>query len=76
MTEYNCNCLPGYEGKQCEITINYCTNVTCENRAICTQQYLNYTCNCLAGFSGRHCEITETSAVIRGYVVKSIGLFF
>ena len=71
LTNYTCNCHPGYEGKQCERMIDFCGNVTCENRGICSRELLNYTCNCLAGFYGRHCETTETGNVVRGYVRKS-----
>jgi Notch-like protein len=70
-TEFECHCDLGYEGEQCEKTVNFCANVICQNRGVCFQQFLNYTCNCLLGFNGRHCEITETSTVVRGYVTKS-----
>ena len=75
-TEFKCKCDRGYEGKRCEKTVDFCANVTCQNRGVCSQQFLNYTCNCLAGFNGRHCEITERSAVIRGYVTKSNFFIF
>jgi len=70
-TEFECHCDHGYDGERCEKTVNFCVNVTCQNRGVCFQQFLNYTCNCLSGFNGRHCEITETSTVVRGYVTKS-----
>ncbi len=71
MTNFTCNCNPGYEGKQCERMVNLCANVTCQNRGVCTRQLLNYTCKCLAGFSGRYCEITSTSTLMHTYTSKS-----
>lgn len=71
LTGYRCDCYRGYEGDQCERMINFCANVTCLNRGVCSREFLNYTCNCLAGSYGRHCEITETGSVVRTYVRKS-----
>jgi hypothetical protein len=69
-TQFKCQCNPGYESVRCEKTVNFCANVTCQNRGVCFQQLLNYTCHCLEGFSGRHCEIIGTSAVVHAYVSK------
>jgi hypothetical protein len=66
-----CNCSHGYEGTNCQLKVNFCGNVTCQNRGVCFPQFLNFTCFCLTGFSGRLCEIPDTSMAIRGYVAKS-----
>ncbi len=77
-TQFKCQCNPGYESLRCEKTVNFCANITCQNRGVCFQQLLNYTCHCLEGFSGRYCEIIGTSAVVRAYVSKGkfIGIDF
>ncbi len=70
-TEFECKCNPGYEGERCEKTVDFCANVTCQNRGVCFPQYLNYTCHCLAGFNGRLCETVDTNTIIHTYVSKS-----
>lgn len=70
-TTFICICDPGYEGLQCEKTIDFCANVTCLNRGVCFKQHLNYTCTCVYGYQGRHCEEGETNTVVRTYVSKS-----
>ncbi|CAF4356770.1 unnamed protein product, partial [Adineta steineri] len=71
--DFKCTCDDGYKGKNCEITVDLCNNVTCQNNGVCFQTYLNYTCQCLSGYKGLHCEIAETSGIIRTYVAKSFG---
>ena len=71
---FSCSCKSGWEGTRCENQINYCMNVTCQNKAVCRPLFLNYTCECLSdGYSGRHCEITSTQMVMRQVVCKSLG---
>jgi hypothetical protein len=69
--QFECHCNLGYEGTNCQLKVNFCGNVTCQNRGVCFPQFLNYTCVCMPGFSGRLCEIPDTSMAIRGYVAKS-----
>ena len=64
MNDYECDCPRGYEGKSCEIDIDWC-NVTRNNGSIpcdygiCVDDKLNYTCSCFDGFSGRKCSIDK-----------------
>ncbi|CAF1400193.1 unnamed protein product [Adineta ricciae] len=69
-----CICAPGWQGRRCETKINYCINVTCQNKGVCRPLLLNYSCECLSSsFSGRHCEITATKIVIYKTVSKSVS---
>ena len=62
-----CQCAPGWKGFACEKRIDYCANVTCENRGVCRSRLSSYECLCLGtSYSGRHCEIvSKKTAVLR-----------
>ena len=71
---FSCSCESGWEGTRCENMVNYCVNITCQNKGVCRPLFLNYTCECLGNsYSGRHCEITSTRMVVRQMVSKSFG---
>ena len=53
---FQCNCTPGFEGKQCERDTKECVSDPCKNGANCTELHLNYTCTCVKGYTGRNCE--------------------
>jgi len=55
--EFTCDCLPGYDGTNCEEDINECLTEPCKNGASCTQGIGEYTCDCLLGYGGINCEI-------------------
>jgi hypothetical protein len=64
----------GWKGIYCERKVNYCQNLTCQNRGVCRPLFRNYTCECFGkSFSGRHCEITASSIVVRQMACKSFG---
>ena len=54
--------------------INFCYNVTCQNRGVCRPSLLNYTCECLGdSYFGQHCQFTATKIVILQMVSKSFA---
>ena len=59
-TGFQCSCLFGYTGPQCELTINACTSNPC--RFGTCQQLLPgyYYCQCSPGYTGFNCQ-TETN---------------
>lgn len=53
---YKCNCLPGYEGKNCQHTSDDCKSEPCQNGASCVDELDGYLCKCRPGFVGLQCE--------------------
>ncbi|XP_016036029.2 protein crumbs isoform X1 [Drosophila simulans] len=54
---YECVCVPGIIGKNCEININECDSNPCSKHGNCNDGIGTYTCECEPGFEGTHCEI-------------------
>ncbi|GFO45668.1 neurogenic locus notch homolog protein 1 [Plakobranchus ocellatus] len=52
-----CPCLLGWEGDQCNSSVDDCTTNLCQNEALCEDGHLSYTCICPSDrFTGRYCE--------------------
>ena len=48
----------GFEGPQCDVDINECLSVPCQNAATCEDlPAAAYRCHCLAGYTGGNCEV-------------------
>ncbi|BET00878.1 Laminin G domain [Nesidiocoris tenuis] len=54
---YDCLCVKGTQGLNCEININECESNPCQNKATCHDLIDGYTCECEPGFDGVYCEI-------------------
>lgn len=73
-TEVICLCSEGWTGDHCEIMINYCENITCENRGVCRRLFLTFTCDCVdKDYSGRYCEIVSKKLFIIKLLSKSVA---
>ena len=73
-TSFKCQCDAGYQGSHCEITVDYCQNVTCQNQGQCRSENLNFTCDCVSEeYSGRLCEIFSSSMVRRQIATRSLA---
>lgn len=55
---YNCICHPGFTGTNCEININDCVGITCQNQGTCVDGINHFSCQCLASYGGEFCEQT------------------
>ena len=49
---YECVCLEGYTGLDCEMDIDDCRGDFCHNGARCEDLVNAYVCHCLPGFAG------------------------
>ena len=74
-TTFHCTCDEGWQGIHCESMINFCENVTCQNKGVCRPLLRNYTCECLGDnyYSGRHCELTASKIKIYKIVSQSFA---
>uniref|UniRef100_A0A0A9W8L0 Protein crumbs homolog 2 n=2 Tax=Lygus hesperus TaxID=30085 RepID=A0A0A9W8L0_LYGHE len=54
---YDCICVKGTQGRDCEININECESSPCLNKAQCHDLIDGYTCECEPGYEGIHCEV-------------------
>lgn len=55
--EYECKCVFGFTGKNCETNIDDCNPNPCKNNSICVDGIGSYTCLCGPGFNGKNCSI-------------------
>ena len=56
INNYQCACVAGFTGRDCEVDIDDCQAAPCENNGTCIDQVNGYSCSCLQGFSGVNCS--------------------
>ncbi|XP_033116445.1 protein crumbs-like isoform X2 [Anneissia japonica] len=55
---YNCTCVVGFDGSNCENNIDDCKNVVCPNNVtVCFDLVDNYECKCPIGYEGDLCNV-------------------
>ena len=61
---YECACLPGYQGDNCEVNVDECQSSPCNNGATCMDGIASYTCTCTPGWVGDNCnfDVNECSS--------------
>jgi hypothetical protein len=71
---FNCSCVDGWTGINCETKVDYCVNVTCANGGICRAILEGFECECLGtSYSGRYCEVTSSRLTTIKAVNRSLG---
>ena len=53
---YECNCNSGYTGDYCQINIDECENIECQNGGMCQDLINAFECQCQNGYNGTICE--------------------
>lgn len=54
---YECECLDGFQGKNCEIDFNDCESTPCQNNGRCFDEAGGFTCDCKeTGYTGLLCQ--------------------
>nr|XP_034311989.1 fibropellin-1-like isoform X4 [Crassostrea gigas] len=54
--DYQCDCVAGFNGTNCENNIDECSQGPCQNNGTCTDLVNDYHCGCVAGFNETNCE--------------------
>ncbi|XP_063428562.1 delta-like protein D [Mytilus trossulus] len=58
---YTCSCPKGFTGTNCEIEVDDCQNLPCDNGGQCVDVGSGYQCKCQDGFTGKRCETIAVS---------------
>ena len=56
---YTCDCLPGFQGAQCQFDVDDCANGPCHNGGTCHDQINSFYCSCPHGTEGLLCEVNK-----------------
>ena len=70
---FTCTCVGDFTGRSCDMTIDDCLNVNCNN-GTCVDGVCMFTCECEAGYTGQFCEEMLTSTPTSGSTITSVGV--
>ncbi len=72
---FQCHCVPGYDGINCQLISDKCGNIKCENNGICSSSNVSWSCRCLDAslYSGEYCQHKSTALVIKQVLSKSFA---
>ena len=74
-SNFRCECADGYNGVTCELKIDYCGNITCENQGICQTVQMQWKCRCLdpSLYSGDYCQFKASALKVREILSRSFA---
>lgn len=72
---FQCECSKGFTGIYCELEIDYCVNITCQNNGLCQTVNMNWTCVCLtpSHYYGDLCQYQTATLKVYKSVSKSMA---
>lgn len=76
-SNYFCQCIAGYQGRNCESTVSLCLMYSpCLNSATCLDiSPNNFTCMCPPSYTGAYCE-KLINPCVQGFLPSYINDFF
>jgi len=72
---FHCDCEEGYNGINCELSVDLCGNITCLNNGICQTIDMKWKCICLDSsfYYGDYCQFQTSSLKIREALSRSLA---
>ena len=72
---FYCECQDGYQGRICQLRIDLCVNITCENRGVCATIDMTWKCTCLDPglFYGNRCEFQTGALLMKKALSRSFA---
>jgi hypothetical protein len=74
-SDFKCDCVEGYHGIYCQLDIDLCDNITCENGGMCQTIDFMWKCTCLdsAYYYGVYCQLKTNKLVVLQVLSKSFA---
>lgn len=72
---YKCECDTDYTGTNCELVVDFCRNITCQNNGMCKTVNMTWKCFCLSDtlYYGEYCEHRTATLAIKQALTKSFS---